>query len=246
MGLNGTFSQIGNLSLPDKEWWTFCISGKNDEHWIQSESGTIRSILFSTDGRGNRSIRAFSANLSGFLIPGDGCARFAIESNLSFFPFAQFISSCESTLSPTHPLASATVAETIAETAPISATENKAVDSNVADPSTTAAETIAETAPISAIEIESYDSNGAVPSPTAVSAPFGRSSVNGVIVEVMVGSFGLAIVVHRVIIALVCWRRRESHCIELVNDTTALHLDTLDWHNLAVGKWETPADEHFR
>jgi hypothetical protein len=152
--LNGTFLQIGNVNLPDKELWTICISGKKYEHCIESPSRTIRSILFSTDGPGNRLIRAFSANLSGFLVPGDGCGPFIAESNLSFFPSAQFVSKCRQPLSRTHP------------------------------------------------------------PPLA-----GRGSVNSVIFGVTAGSLGLVVIVLLGIVALLCRRRRESHRIELKNDS---------------------------
>jgi hypothetical protein len=176
--LNATFLQIGKLSLPDKESWSFCISGMRDERCIRSEARTVQSLLFSTDGPGNYSVRAFAESLSGFLVPGDSCAPFVVESNLSFFPSAKFVSSYE-------------------------------------------------------------------PTPTATSAPSWLDSVNPMIMAIAAGSLGLAIVLHRVIIALLCRRHRKSPRIELVSESALPDCDVLEWSNLAIGKRETATDVRY-
>jgi hypothetical protein len=95
--LNSTFLQIGNVSLPNSNFWTFCTfctSGIDQENCIDIESTKVKSLLFSIPLQGNYSIRAFNEALIGFLGIDTDLSPFDVLSNFSFVSNAYFIPDC--------------------------------------------------------------------------------------------------------------------------------------------------------
>jgi hypothetical protein len=89
-GLNSTVLQIGNVSLPDSNFWTFCISAIGYENCFDIKSTKVKSLLFSVPFQGSYSIRAFKEGSMGF-IGTEACLwPFDVSSNFSFIPSAKF------------------------------------------------------------------------------------------------------------------------------------------------------------
>jgi hypothetical protein len=90
--LNSRFLQIGNISLPISRFWTFCISGISEASCIDTESTTVKSLLFSVPSSGSYSIRALNDDLMGFFQTSSGLRSFDVSSNFSFIPEVHFVS----------------------------------------------------------------------------------------------------------------------------------------------------------
>jgi hypothetical protein len=89
--LNLTFLQIGNVSVPFSEFWTFCILGIGDQSCHDTESRFVKSLLFSLPSQGHYSIRGLNENLMGFFETESGLWSFNVSSNFSFIPEVHFI-----------------------------------------------------------------------------------------------------------------------------------------------------------
>jgi hypothetical protein len=89
--LQTVFLQIGNLSIPEDEKWTFCLSDGTYERCIGAPSDSVKSIVVSIPHLGNYSIQAFTDRRRGHL-ECDGNAIFQVNSNVSFFQTALFVS----------------------------------------------------------------------------------------------------------------------------------------------------------
>jgi hypothetical protein len=88
--LETVFLQIGNLSIPEDEKWTFCLSNGTYERCIGAPSDDVKSIVVSIPRLGNYSIQAFTDSRRGHL-ECDGNAVFHVNSNVSFFQIAVFV-----------------------------------------------------------------------------------------------------------------------------------------------------------
>jgi hypothetical protein len=89
--LNSTFLQIGNVSLPNSDFWNFCISGIDPKYCIHIESRKVKSLLFSVPSQGSYSIRASNEVLIGFIEADSGLSSFNVWSNFSFIPEGYFV-----------------------------------------------------------------------------------------------------------------------------------------------------------
>jgi hypothetical protein len=98
--LNSTFLQIGNVSLPDSNFWTFCLSGIIQENCFNIRSTEVKSFLFSVPLEGNYSIRAFNDDLMGFIGTDAGLYPFDVSSDFLFVPNAYFIPDSSKTPTP--------------------------------------------------------------------------------------------------------------------------------------------------
>jgi hypothetical protein len=89
--LNSTFLQIGNVGLPNSNFWTFCVSGIIQENCFDIRSTKVKSLLFSVPLQGNYSIRAFNEDVIGFIGRDADLYRFNVSSNFAFIANADFI-----------------------------------------------------------------------------------------------------------------------------------------------------------
>jgi hypothetical protein len=89
--LNSTFLQIGNVSLPNCEFWRFCVSGNDQEICISGESTAVKSLLFSVPSQGSYSVRASNEVLIGFIEADSALSSFNVWSNFSFIPEGYFV-----------------------------------------------------------------------------------------------------------------------------------------------------------
>jgi hypothetical protein len=98
---------IGNLSLPSRGGWRFCVEGQGCSSYIQQE---IRGLYTLVPGEGSYSIVAEGPE-RGFLGPTEDNNTFEVSSNGSFFNVAYFIQ-----IQPT-PAATASPSEAFAASA---------------------------------------------------------------------------------------------------------------------------------
>jgi hypothetical protein len=97
--LNSTFLQIGNVSLPNCDFWRFCLSGLDHESCIDIdinidmgiESKSVKSLLFSVPSEGNYSIRVLNEGLIGFIETEAGVSSFNVWSDFCFISEVHFI-----------------------------------------------------------------------------------------------------------------------------------------------------------
>jgi hypothetical protein len=58
--LNERFIQIGNVSVPESDGWSFCVSRLGYENCFETESKNVKSLIFSVPSEGQYSIRGSS------------------------------------------------------------------------------------------------------------------------------------------------------------------------------------------
>jgi hypothetical protein len=94
LGLNSTLLQIGNLSSPLSGDWTLrvsSVSGASGEHSFAIRSSGVRSLIVTVGFRGNCSVSASNATVSGFFETPEGVSTFGIESDRLFIPEGSFV-----------------------------------------------------------------------------------------------------------------------------------------------------------
>jgi hypothetical protein len=89
-----SFLQIGNLSLPGSDPWTFCLTSNGTNAGLSRCFGTdlveIKSFVCSVADGGNFSIAASSISFRGFLVHADGSAIFEVQTIRTFVDEAYF------------------------------------------------------------------------------------------------------------------------------------------------------------
>jgi hypothetical protein len=126
--------QIGNLTVPRSNDWTFCISGMDHDDCFATESPRVKSMIVSIPSLGNYSMKAFNDATSGFLETGEGISIVSVASNRSFIKECHFVPDATAiatvAASPTIPK---TISSSLSPTAPFTVTYVNGETGTIAD-----------------------------------------------------------------------------------------------------------------
>jgi hypothetical protein len=89
--VNSPVLQIGNLSLPSIEPWTFCVAGSNNHHCYANDLTDVKSFILTVPSPGNYWIRASGDAQDGIIRTNDVVSLFDVQSSRDFISEAHFL-----------------------------------------------------------------------------------------------------------------------------------------------------------